>query len=450
MLFEEVLARLYELFFGRHSGANLPLHETVRAEIDEALSAFALKDWTPEDEDADPVELQGYSTLLSWRIYHRLVKAGWLEEELDKYVKRVLMPPDVGLLLGTLVEIKTQKKRRYGGIVQSVLNDLEKVREKPGEQALALDQAVEVTMTFIRHMRSIAYGLREIDKTLKGTRDHKKMLGTFFSDFVARYLVADYKTLHTKDNPFRFRADILRIVRELKYNDEAKKALAETYLRHNLCSKGSEAWNKVNRDLDEIESAFDEVDTHLASIDSHRSRLEQRVAESIRYLDKTQPGAAARIARVLTGLSDIPSDELNALVLPHHLMPVLQLSPRSPRSPQSIKKPPAPDFLRRRTPDPARIAQQKAVRDYLNRRQVNAATIATYLESQMGDEREVLAKDLQINSVEDFMAFVHLRFVPYMGAAGRALSAEYAVENIDGEVENEYLRGGDFRITRRT
>jgi hypothetical protein len=448
-LFEEVLTRLYELFFGSQSSAQLPVHEVVRGEIDEALTAFALKDWTPEEEDSDPVELVGYSNLLSWRVYHRLVKTGWLEEEQDKYVKRVLMPPDAGLVLGVLVDIKLQRQNRYGGVVQSLLSILEQVKLKPSEQAAALNEAARMTKTFIRHMRSIAYGLRELDKTLKGTKDHRKMLGTFFADFVTNYLIADYKTLHTKDNPFRFRSDILKIVRELKFNDEGKKALADGYLRQGFTSKPSDAWGKVLRDLDEIESAFDEVDIHLENIDSHRSRLEQRVAESVRYLDKTQPGAAARIAHILQSISGLDETALAEIELCHRLMPVNQLSPRSPRPPTSVKRPPAPEPIRRRVPDPERIEQQIAVREYLSKRHVNPKMLAAYLNRQMGDEREVVAKDLMIETVEDFIAFSHLRFVAHMGQAGRAVTEHFNVEVLKGVVDNIYIRCDDFRITRR-
>ena len=448
-LFEEVLTRLYDFFFGPQSSAQLPMHEVVRSEIDEALAAIALKDWVPEDDDVDPIERAGYSNLLGWRVYHRLIKSGWLEEEQDKYIKRVLMPPDMGMVLEVLVNIKLQRQNRYGGVVQSLLSILEQVRLKPSEQAAALDQAAQMTKTFIRRMRSIAYGLRELDKTLKGTKDHRKMLGTFFSDFVTNYLVADYKTLHTKDNPFRFRADILKIVRDLKFNDEAKKALAEGYLRQSFTNKPSDAWGKVLRDLDEIESAFDEVDIHLENIDSHRSRLEQRVAESVRYLDKTQPGAAARIAHVLQSLGGLDANILASLELSHQLMPVNQLSPRSPRPPISFKRPPDPEPIRRRVPDPERIAQQIAVREYLSKRHVNPKAMAAYLDQQMGDEREIVAKDLAIETVEDFIAFSHLRFVAHMGQAGRVVTEHFVVEVLEGDVENEYIRCNDFRITRR-
>ena len=193
---------------------------------------------------------------------------------------------------------------------------------------------------FFLHLRSLEYGLRDLTKSLKDIHDPKKLLGSFFTDFVEEFLVADYKTLHTQENPFRFRTEIIRIVRELRFSTIAKETLPTAYLRLQIVKSRGDALGRVDQDFQVLQRVFEEADNHLARIDTYRSSLERRVAESIRYLDKTQPGMAARLAHLTNRLAVV--DESMLCILPplHRMARILPLSPKSPRPPSSTKQPP--------------------------------------------------------------------------------------------------------------
>lgn len=451
-VYVEILSQLHILFFGEGGASIFPSDKTVRTEIEETLISLSLRDWVPEDDDETLLEIPNNAAGYAWRAYRRLIRCGWLEEEPDGYATRVVIPPDVGRLLSALVEIASQRTRLYGGMVQSIYNNIRQVGLQPDEQAAALADAARQAHEFFLHLRSLAYGLRELSKSLKDIHDPRQLLGSFFTDFVEEFLVADYKTLHTQENPFRFRAEILRVVRELRFSLVATETLPNAYLRLRIVKTSAEALRRVDSDFQTLQRVFEEADDHLARIDAFRSSLERRVAESVRYLDKTQPGAAARLARIVSRLAAIDEAMLEVAPPLHRVVRVLPMSPKSPRSPISTKQPPEPQCLRLRVANPAYTERIRAVREYLKRRQIDPKRIEEYLERSLSGQREISARNLFIETVEDFVAFSHLRQLQQfeqMGRAGQRLVQGYEIRHSDEFHENQWLRFKDFTVIRR-
>lgn len=451
-VYVEILSSLHKLFFSDSAASIFPSDKTVRTEIEETLISLSLRDWMPEDDDETLPDIPDNAAGHAWRAYRRLVRCGWLEEEQEGYATRVVIPSDVGRLLSALLEISSQRTRLYGGVVQSIYNSIRQVKEQPEEQAAALAEAAHQAHEFFLHLRSLEYGLRDLTKSLKNIHDPKKLLGSFFTDFVEEFLVADYKTLHTQENPFRFRTEILRIVRELRFSTIAKETLPTAYLRLQIVKSLGDALGRVDQDLQVLQRVFEEADNHLARIDTYRSSLERRVAESIRYLDKTQPGAAARLARLTSRLADVDESMLCMLPPLHRMARILPLSPKSPRSPSSTKQPPDPQRLRIRVPNPAHAERLKAIREYQKRRQVDPKRIEEYLERSLANHNEISARNLSIETVDDFIAFAHLRQLKrfaQMGKAGQRLANDYEVRSGNAFQENQWLRFKDFTVIRR-
>lgn len=451
-VYVEILSSLHKLFFSDSAASIFPSDKTVRTEIEETLISLSLRDWKPEEDDETFPDIPDNAAGHAWRAYRRLVRCGWLEEEQEGYATRVVIPSDVGRLLSALLEISSQRTRLYGGVVQSIYNSIRQVKEQPEEQAAALAEAAHQAHEFFLHLRSLEYGLRDLTKSLKNIHDPKKLLGSFFTDFVEEFLVADYKTLHTQENPFRFRTEILRIVRELRFSTIAKETLPTAYLRLQIVKSLGDALGRVDQDLQVLQRVFEEADNHLARIDTYRSSLERRVAESIRYLDKTQPGAAARLARLTSRLADVDESMLCMLPPLHHMARILPLSPKSPRSPSSTKQPPDPQRLRIRVPNPAHAERLKAIREYQKRRQVDPKRIEEYLERSLANHNEISARNLSIETVDDFIAFAHLRQLKHfaqMGKAGQRLANGYEVRSGNAFQENQWLRFKDFTVIRR-
>jgi len=445
-IFASLILDLYPLFFDQIHSDVFPSKETVRHEIEERLAAISFS-WQEEDDKA---LIQDKDDNYPAIAYRRLLEAGWFEEEIEGYQVRVAVPPAVGTLWSCLMEITRPDQVFYGGIVLSIFNNVQKAIDDPVEQVLALRQAAQEARRFLQHLNTMIYGLKGLLGDISGYDDHRKILSHFFDDFVERILVQDYKRLKTRNNPFRYRQQILSLIRSLEYDVEKKKLLVEGFMSQTGSEDSEKAWQAINSDIDKLRGVFEQVDGHLERVDRYRSKVERRVADTVRYLDKSQPGMASHIASLLKALAphiDDTSDEFLTIIdLP--LIDVLPIGNQSLRDAPKTRMPPEPRPLKTHFIDPAVQERQRALRAYLDKRRIDPKRLADYLERQMKSRPSITGKELSINSVEDFIAFTHVRHLKYLPGA-QYLSRHFSVEHGEGWIDNDWVRCPDFSVHRR-
>ena len=453
-IYGALLLDLYPLFFDQIHADVFPSRDTVRQEIEERLAVMAAT-WQEEPDAASvpaPVPAPAAETEVNpaAQAYRRLLAAGWIEEELEGYRVRVTVPPAVGTLWASLMEVARPDRVFYGGMVLSIFNNVQRAWEEPQAQVLALRQAAREARRFIQHLNTMIYGLKGLLGEISGCDDHRRILSRFFDDFVERILVQDYKRLKTRNNPFRYRQQILQRVRELEYDVERKQALVEGYLEQTGESDSESAWQSINDDIRHLRDCFERLDGHLERVDRFRARVERRVADTVRYLDRTQPGMAARMATLLRGLgprlSGLADGDSTPLSLP--LIDVLPVGPQSLKEAPRHRHPPEPHPLVSRPLDPEMQARQLALRAYLDRRRIDPRRIALYLERQLAGRSHIDGAAMTIGGVEDFIAFTHVRHLGYLPGAGRLRQA-YRVEQRDGVIDNDWVRCPGFSVRRR-
>jgi hypothetical protein len=453
-IYGALLLDLYPLFFDQIHADVFPSRDTVRQEIEERLAVMAAA-WQ-EEPDASPVLTPVPAPTSESEVnpaaqaYRRLLAAGWIEEEMEGYRVRVTVPPAVGTLWASLMEVARPDRVFYGGMVLSIFNNVQRAWEEPKAQVLALRQAAREARRFIQHLNTMIYGLKGLLGEISGCDDHRRILSRFFDDFVERILIQDYKRLKTRNNPFRYRQQILQRVRELEYDVERKQALVEGYLEQTGESDSESAWQSINDDIRHLRDCFERLDGHLERVDRFRARVERRVADTVRYLDRTQPGMATRMATLLRGLgprlAGLADGEATPLSLP--LIDVLPVGPQSLKEAPRHRHPPEPRPLVSRAVDPEIQARQQALRAYLDRRRIDPRRIALYLERQLAGRGQIDGAAMTIGSVEDFIAFTHVRHLGYLPGAGRLRQA-YRVEQRDGVIDNDWVRCPGFCVQRR-
>ena len=444
-IYAGLLLDLHPLFFDQIHADVFPSRETVRREIEERLAVMAAS-WQDEAEAPSPET----DTTPAALAYRRLLAAGWLEEETEGYRVRVTVPPAVGTLWASLMEVARPDRVFYGGMVLSIYNNVQRACDDPQVQVLALRQAAREARRFLQHLNTMIYGLKGLLGEIGGARDHRLVLSRFFDDFVERILVQDYKRLKTRNNPFRHRLQILQLVRELEYDLPRKQALVAGFIEQTGEQDSEMAWRAINADIGQLRMVFEQLDGHLARVDTYRAKVERRVADTVRYLDRTQPGMAARIAAALQRLGPAVAglEDDAQTVLP---MPILDARPvgvQSLREAPRHRRPPEPRALRSRPTDPAVAARVQALRLYLDRRRIDPRRIARYLERQLVGRASLDGAEMRIDSVEDFLAFTHLRHLDYLPGAA-ILRRGYRIERRPGWVDNDWVRCPAFTVHRR-
>lgn len=336
-------------------------------------------------------------------------------------------------------------------MVLSIYNNLRNAMDDPEAQALAFREAARDAQRFSRHLNNMVYGLKGLLQQVAELADRRLVLGHFFEDFVERFLVADYKRLKTRNNPFRFRARILALLRDVQFTPELKARFHRGYQEQMDIGDSEGAWRELDRDLRTLSLVFEQVDGHLERIDRYRYRFERRVADTVRYLDRTLPGMAPRCARLVERLGRALADGSIEEDRLHEILPLvkpLPLGVSSLRPPTVSRQPPEPVTIQTRAVDPAALGRQRALREYLSRRRVDVGRIVAYLERHLRDRDHIDGEALTVETVEDYIAFSHLRRLPYLGTEGCRAARRYQVRVEESEMENAFVRCPRFSVRR--
>ena len=393
------------------------------------------------DDDAtpsDPVERRSV-------VYRRLHDAGWLVERRERYVPVVEFDPEARILVEELARLNRGETRSYGGAVLDVLGSLESAIANPAERSEALVNAAKSARAFLSHLRSLAGSMRKSEERILREADHGAAFRLYFEEFVARHLVSDYRTLHTRLNPFRFRSGIVREAGRALRDPLTLRALAEAGLREGRAPTLEAAERAVRTDLAEILSIFEGLDRHLDAVAEIVTRLERRIAAALRTLDHRDSDRIERTAAALRAVAQA-QDDLGGMPEPQVSLlrpPIGEphcYAPRLRRPP--IESEPLPEFEL----DPAIEAFIAAKDAFRLRVAVTPDRMVEFIEARLGRARAIRGSEIAIADVDDFVVFQRLREVDVLFDG--SLRGRYRLSRVEGRVANGWLDCPDFLLER--
>lgn len=379
-------------------------------------------------------------------IYQRLVDTGWLIEHRDRYIRLVDLDPDAGNLLHVLAGIERREARTYGGAVVGVLSMLQSATSNPAEFSENLRNALKGALDFMQHMRTVSVSMRKIEERIVRQDSLREIFRHFFEDFVARFLISDFKTLHTKDNPFRFRARIIHQAQTMSASPLVTFALGEAYSREGRATTPRQGEQMVLDDLAEIIRIFESTEGHLAAIDATAARIEKRILTAARYMERAGSQSEARIIEAMKALARTSAGVAGISVRPPLLNRRMPLGPAHIPTPRREKPPIARSQVRELPPDPAFAAYRAEKAAYSRRTSVTPESMLAFVERQLRGRTEVRGSDIVIEGVDDFVPFQRLRELPTMFEG--VLARRFELIPLDGLVENEWITCQNFVIRR--
>lgn len=434
-IYEVVLLELADLFFDEDLIDPFIPKDLVRSTIENAVVRFGIRRWAAESDEEGESEVPLSSADYTNRIYRRLVQTGWLEEEQRIYRTYVLLSPAISYLLRSLTSIARLEKRSYGGAVLNVLSSLESAIADPEGRGITLAEAAQTAADFSAHLTDMLLGLRELKISLSGSSTPQEIVRSFFDRFVEHILVSDYKTLKTKNNPFRFRRKILSMMRDLQFDPLKVDQLTRHYqMQYELDQEEAEAL--VHQHINRIIRIFESVDQRLAAIDDFRYQLEKRVADTVRYMDKTTPGMAARLSRLI---AELAKKEDSAIPPVGNLEEVGFISPSSVRSPIRRRVEAKPRMITQAEIDPKVLELRQLFKEWKERREVKVDRIEAYLDEQFAGRDSLNATEFRIDSIEDYICFSYVRHLNSLGKKARKTADRYRIQ-----FEDRYVNVSDM------
>ena len=399
-----------------------------------AQSAIADDETTP----VDPVERRS-------AVYRRLLDAGWLVERRARYVPVVDFDPEARLLIEELARLERGETRSYGGAVLEVLSGLESATANPADRSEALANAAKAARAFLGHLRGLAGSLRKVEERILREADLREAFRLYFDEFVERHLVSDYRTLHTRFNPFRFRSGIVREAGRALRDPLTVRALAEATVREGRAPDQAAAEARVRADLTEIVAVFEGLDRHLDAVAEIVARLERRITAALRSLDHRDSDRIERTAAALRAVGAAGEEEPGA---PSSGVSLLRppVGPPHLYAPRERRRPIATEILPEIRLDPAIEAFVAAKDAFRQRTAVTPERMIAFVEGRLGRDGGLSGSGIRIEDVDAFVVFQRLREIDVLFDG--LLAERYRVVPAAGRVANGWLDCPDFRIER--
>lgn len=401
-----------------------------RADVVEALSS----------EGAIPSPGQSYVAA-----YNRLLETGWLVEYRDRYRRVVDFDPAARLVLHTLLDIQKGRVRSYGGAVLNVVTLLRSVDDDPDKNALNVREAALAARGFMNHLRTVAGTMRRIEALIMAQPSAGALVRSFVTDFIEAMVVQDYRNLHSRESPYRFRGEILQIAEKLLADDAGISQIALGWIRGGIASDADAARDPIISDLREVLKVFARIDDHVQDIETTTFRIERRMTNVVRFSDRMATISTDRILRAVELMRTANlADQEEIQVRTRLQLETLPISPGQLYTPPRRRAEAPEREIELQSPDPALLAYMEALDAFEVRIAVTPERLKRYVEAVLADANEVHASAFPVNNVEQFLLFERL----HEAALGH-LSEQFQVEPVESIIANDWVERQDFILRRR-
>lgn len=448
-----LLSSLHERRFGPDApippSLGFPCRE-ITLDIEEDL--LAQEAWQTEDGESPdtPIGIRAIG------VFNRLRDCGWLRVDRHGVREMVTMPPTVTHFMTRLVEFAHSGPVFVAGKVRSIEANLQLIVHQNADGD-TLQEAAAQARNLLEHVRNTGTNVRDLMASLGADMTTAQYVKRFFTDFIERVFIGDYRELRTREHPLSRRGEIIRTVELLHANQAHRDRLIGWYETKRAPGDTRRAEILFERDIQRL-LEITRIDEYLDRLDEEIRRANKRALafldyrlRSLRPVDRLVGQA---IESVLQGSREggIAVTEV-APFAPGELMSATRLA--QPR--KEIIRPEA-SMLRSQV---LSIEQEARARLQLRARDARTVTppkLAEFVRGQLDENGQQKSDQLAIESIQDIRAMQTLSAVSMaMSSPSRTLRlgamtvARGFLVHRDGELEKSgpWLSLVPFRLELR-
>ncbi|MGL5435357.1 MAG: Wadjet anti-phage system protein JetA family protein [Lachnospiraceae bacterium] len=371
----------------------------------------------------------------------RLEFYGWIEIETDKsYIQRVNFKEYAIRILKTLLEIADGKQVEYQGYIYTIYSLVRSQTDNPG---VVLIQIMENTDLLITGLKNLSSSIKHYIDDLTRHSTVAEIMDALFNDYITNIVDRAYHRLLTSDNVSKFRPEIIerlesRSKSEAYMNQTVKEITALKEIEE------EEAKEFIYRCLHEVIEAFRNMDDILNEINKKNSQYQRAAINRARFLLTGSEDIRGQIKDILLGLNDAVNREemdLGGIYEVEFIEGLIRiyscavLDSNSFYSPVEGRKEFKPQTIEVHEPDD--LLRQEKLRRMVEKMQraLSPDKINAYVELQLGERSEMLATELPLDQVEDFVKVIYTRLY------GQRKNMKYQIE----VMEETQINGFSFK-----
>lgn len=363
------------------------------------------------EEEFNVTDSRGKANLM----LRRLEQYGWIEIETDKsYVQRVNFKEYAVRIIKTLLEIADGKQIEYQGYIYTIYSLVRGNSDNPG---VVLTQILENTDLLITGLKNLNSNIKHYIDELTKHSTVAEIMDALFNDYITNIVDKAYHRLLTSDNVSKFRPEIIeRLEQRSKSRNYVDKAAQEIAALREIDVE--EAKETVYHYLHDIIEAFRNMDDILNEINQKNAQYQKAAINRAKFLLTGSEDIRGQLKELLVGINEVVNEEqmdLGGIYEIEFLEGLLRifsssiLDSNSFYSPVEGRKEFVPKAIENYEPD-LELRQEK-LRKMTEKmqRMLTPEKISAYVEKQLGTRRSMLAKDLPLNDVNDFIKVIYTR-----------------------------------------
>ncbi|MTV41675.1 Wadjet anti-phage system protein JetA family protein [Duganella radicis] len=443
-----ILARLHRNRFGPDAplppSDGFPIRDII-SDIERELDDSDA--WEVEDGCAPAANLNAHANM----IFNRLVDTEWLRRGRHGAEKVVTMSPAISHFLNLLMQFAESGPIYVSGKINSIFGLITMV-ESEEASGDTLIEAAQQARNLLEHIRNTSTIIRDLMESLSKEPTPSKYLSKFFSDYIERVFIGDYRELRTREHPLSKRQQILRTVEGIDESQSERARLIQWYEQKQFPGDIARAERQYERDLHRLRELA-RIDEYLDRLDDEIRRANRRALAYLDYSVRTVRPIGqlinAAIASINSGTLLLMSDPFAAggMINGMNLAMPRKLTKRLP-----------PSKLRKALPAPEDIARAHLMQRARDARAMTPPKLTAFLLRQLDEKYQVGSAELEINAVPDGRAYQTLATVSVaMGTQSPALQKDvrsmvpgfHVIPQSVSEEAHAFISGKSFLVSRK-
>lgn len=327
-------------------------------------------------------------------IFSRLHECGWFRIEQPRFERKVTMQPAVSQFLTLLISFAETGPVFVSGKIRSIDANLQMVVDgKASGDSLA--EAAEQARNLLEHVRNTGTNIRDIMESLSQDITTSQYVQRFFSDYIERVFIGDYRELRTREHPLSKRGQILARVEEIRESEEQRKRLIAWYESKRSQGDLKKAERLFERDIHRL-SELQRIDEYLDRLDDEIRRANKRALAFLDYRLRSLKPVDHMVKLAIESLLACGDPLMADPFAPNEMISVERLA-----EPRKVVNRAPPSSLRKIVVSDEQLARSRVMLRARANRTVTPLGLSTYANAQLNGKEMISNEELQISSVSD-------------------------------------------------
>jgi len=394
---------------------------------------------TEDFEDMDEDEQSNTSRQKAVHVINVLKKNGWIgEEELGDY-KTSLNLFDYSIqIIDILNRIKNNQQNEYTGEIYTVYSLLSSFSLEEGIGVL--EQAYLKTNDIIRKLKALKANIYRFyyDITKKHSKkDLPLLLEKLLVEYKQNFFDSAYYNLKTTDSLSRYKRGILESISKIQNDGGLMDELAKTVIKLKRIEDYNDAFMYVEDRMRFISDSFTALEYLILAIDRKNEQYITAAASKILFFTNQSDdieGIFNRLFRIILNQKDI---DLNQLF---NISQIRNLDTDSLYNQRRARIKPEPEELNF---DDSLISEEfrkEKIKALLKNNIYGKKEIDLYVRSLLADKKQIEAKDIQLDTQEDFVKLILIFLY------SKSVGMHYDIKLLDHKCKVNFITFQNFVI----